>query len=86
MTIKSIRLEDELVDEIKNIAKMYKLSFSDYVRFALKNNIVNEKKSFAYRIKNAQFVSEEENNELNSFLDNMSDDELKITKKYELKI
>lgn len=77
----SVRLDSQEFEEAQKIAKIYRASLTDIIRYALREFIEEVKKDPYYRLtSNIPEASEEESREIFKQLDHMSDDDLKIVR------
>lgn len=77
----SLKLEEDLFLDIKKISEIFNISCSEFVRNAIKKEIEEKKNDFMVRMSNVPYCDEEEEKELLGFLENLTDDDLKIVKK-----
>lgn len=80
MKTMSVKLEDSVIGEIKKISEILKISYSDFIRSAVKKEIEENQKNFMYRLSNVPYAALEEEKEILELLNNLSDEDLKIVK------
>ena len=83
----NFRIDDHMIAEAEDIAKIYDESVSDLIREGLALLIEERKKDFLYRFKhNVKEASLSETNEIMNELNNMSSEELEIVRTEAVKI
>ncbi len=76
----SVKLEENIVHEIKKISSLFGISYSDFIRNAVEKAIEEKQKDFIYRMSSVPYADEEEEKEIIQELSKLSDDDLKIAK------
>lgn len=76
MITKTIKMEESLIHEILEMSKIYNISFSDFVRKALKKEIEENKNDFFYKMKTVPYTTEEETEEVMKHLNSLSKEDL----------
>ncbi len=74
----SVKLDETSVREIKKIASIFDMSYSDFIRNAIEKAIAEKQNDFMYRMSNVAYATEEEEKEIISALAELSDDDLQI--------
>jgi len=76
----TLRLEDEMAEELKNVSEMYHKNLSEFLREGLKKLLEDTKKDWYYRMQNVPYCDDDEEKELTEILQNMSEDDMKIVR------
>ncbi|MCB8564520.1 ribbon-helix-helix domain-containing protein [Fusobacterium ulcerans] len=76
----SLRLDDPIIDEIKEVAEKYNISTSDLIREGIEKVLKEKKNNIYYKLTNFSECSEEETNEIIEKLDKISTEDLKIVR------
>ncbi|MDR1832671.1 MAG: hypothetical protein LBQ97_08110 [Fusobacteriaceae bacterium] len=76
----NIRLNEDLLADLKHIAETYHETLSGLARTALEKIVQERKADFYYRLMNVPECSKEESEELLEILNSMTEEELKIAK------
>ncbi len=80
MKTMSVKLDENIVDEIKKISSIFNISYSDFIRNALEKAIKEKQQDFIYRMSNVPYASEEEEEYIVSELSKLSDYDLIIVR------
>lgn len=76
----SLRLDDPIIDEMKEVAKKYNISTSDLIREGIEKVLKDRKNNIYYKLTNFTECSEEETNEIIEKLNKIPARDLKIAK------
>lgn len=76
----SLRLDDPIIDEMKEVAKKYNISTSDLIREGIEKVLKDRKNNIYYKLTNFTECSEEETNEIMKKLNEIPARDLKIAK------
>lgn len=82
----SVKLDESIIDEIKKISSMFKISYSDFIRNAVQKELEEKKKDFIYRLSEVEYCSQEEEKEILDSLSKLSKDDLTMVKTDTIKI
>lgn len=82
----SLKLEEDIFLDIKKISEIFNISSSEFVRNAIKKEINEKKNNFMVRMSNVPYCDETEEKELLGFLESLTDEDLKIIKKENVKL
>ncbi|MGL4392095.1 MAG: hypothetical protein ACRCSK_01460 [Fusobacteriaceae bacterium] len=74
----NLKLNDEIVDELKKIANTYHQNISDLVKDGIKKIITERKNDLYYRMKNLSSCSESEEREIMDELAKISEEDFQI--------
>ncbi len=75
----NLRLDEAQIMDIKEVAGIFSMSFTDVIREAVKDYLVKMKKDPFYRLtSNISEVTDEENKELVSELSSLTEDDMKV--------
>ncbi len=86
MKTMSVKLDENMIDEIKKISSIFNISYSDFIRKAVEKAIEEKQKDFMYRMSNVGFASDDEEAEIMSELAKLSDEDLQISRVENMKI
>ena len=82
----SLKLDENLFLEVKKISEVFNISCSEFIRNAIKEELAKKNNNFMVRMSNVDYCDEEEEKELTDFLNTLSNDDLKIVKKDNIKL
>ncbi len=82
----SVKIEENIINDIKKICDIYNISFSDFIRNTLEKEVNEKKNDFMYRMNNVPFCDENEEKEIIEALNKLFDDDLKIAKVERIKL
>lgn len=82
----SLKLDDALFAQLKEVTDVTKDSFAAFIRSAIALKIEKEKSSLTFRLNNISKLDAKESKEIMHDLNALSDDDLSISSTYELKI
>ncbi|MGL5724527.1 hypothetical protein [Cetobacterium sp.] len=75
----NLRLDQELIDDIKKVSKIYDESMSELIREGIQMALEKRKNSIFYRLNSiAEYVDEEEEVSILEALNSLTDDDLTI--------
>ena len=77
----SLKIDDELFNNIKRVSNLFNVSSSEFIRNAVKKELDEKKNNFMVRMSEVPYCDEEEEKELLGLLETLSDDDLKIVKR-----
>ncbi len=80
MKTMSVKLDDNVFDEIKKISSIFNITYSDFIRNAVEQAIIEKQKDFMYRMNNVSYATEEEEIEIMAALSTLSDEDLQIVR------
>lgn len=83
----NVRLDEKMLDDLKKVAKVYEVNYSDLIREGI-SNILQIKENDAYYklVSGIEYMDEEEEKEITALLQSMADDDLEIVEKKEFKL
>ncbi|MCI7343627.1 MAG: hypothetical protein SPH94_06110 [Fusobacterium necrophorum] len=84
MITKTIKMEEKLIQDILEISKIYNMSFSDFVRKALKKEIEEKKNDFFYKMKTVPYATEEETEDIMEGLNSLAKEDLEYVEEEEI--
>jgi len=82
----SLKLEEDLFSDIKKVSEIFNISCSEFIRNAIKKELNEKNNDFMVRMANVSYCEKEEEEELLHILRTLSDDDLKIVKKENIKL
>ncbi len=80
MKTMSVKLDENIVTEIKKISSIFGISYSDFIRNAVEKAIAEKQKDFMYRMSNVPYATDEEEKEIMSALSELSDEDLQVSR------
>lgn len=86
MATVTLKMDEELIEEIKKISKIYDISLSEFIRKATQKEVEYKKTEFFYKLNNVDFCSDEEEKELSKVLNKLTDDDLEIVERTAIEI
>ncbi len=86
MKTMSIKFDESLVNELKKISEIFNISYSDFIRNAVKKSIEEKQKDFMYRMANVPYATDEEEKEIVSALSKLTNEDLEVVKIEEIRI
>ncbi|AYV93442.1 hypothetical protein [Fusobacterium necrophorum] len=84
MITKTIKMEEKLIQDILEISKIYNMSFSDFVRKALKKEIEEKKNDFFYKMKTVAYATKEETEDILEGLNSLAKEDLEYVEEEEI--
>lgn len=82
----SLKLDENLFLEVKKISEVFNISCSEFIRNAIKEELTKKNNDFMVRMSNVAYCDEKEEKELSDFLNTLSNDDLKIVKRDNIKL
>ncbi len=86
MKTMSVKLDENIISEIKKISSIFEISYSDFIRNAVEKAIAEKQKDFMYRMNNVPYATEEEAEEIISALSELSDEDLQVARREKIKL
>lgn len=78
----SLKMDENLMQDIKEIAGILNISCSEFIRNAVKKEIdAKRKKDFVAKITNVEYCDIEEEKKIIDLLNNLSEDDVKFAKR-----
>ncbi len=81
MKTMSIKFNETMIEDIKNIASVFNISYSDFIRNAVKKEIEDKKEDFMFKMNKVEYCSEEEEKEILEYLSNIENEDLEIAER-----
>ena len=83
----SIRLEDDMLEDLKNTARIFNENYINLIREGIKKELNERHKYPLYNLVNGvECCSEEEEKEIMDIINSMSEDDLKIVERRKYKL
>ncbi|MGG7049243.1 MULTISPECIES: hypothetical protein [unclassified Campylobacter] len=82
----SLKLDDTLFKQLKEVTDITKDSFASFIRSAIALKIEKEKQSLSFRLNNITKLDPKESKEIMDGLNALSDDDLSISSKVNIKL
>ena len=77
----SLRLDEDMLDEIREVSKIYNITASELIREGIKNILTNKKNDIYFKlITNKTECDEKESAEIMSKINNLSEEDLTVTR------
>lgn len=77
----SLKIDDELFNNIKRVSNLFNVSSSEFIRNAVIKELENKKNDFIIRLSNVEYCDDTEENEITELLNKLTDDDIKIVKR-----
>ena len=77
----SLRLDEDMLDEIREVSKIYNITATELIREGIKNILTNKKYDIYFKlITNKTECDEKESAEIMSKINNLSEEDLTVTR------
>ena len=77
----SLRLDEDMLDEIREVSKIYNITATELIREGIKNILTNKKNDIYFKlITNKTEWDEKESAEIMSKINNLSEEDLTVTR------
>ena len=77
----SLRLDEDMLDEIREVSKIYNITATELIREGIKNILTNKKNDIYFKlITNKAECDEKESAEIMSKINNLSEEDLTVTR------
>ncbi|ACV39191.1 hypothetical protein [Leptotrichia buccalis] len=77
----SLRLDEDMLDEIREVSKIYNITATELIREGIKNILTNKKNDIYFKlITNKTECDEKESAEIMSKINNLSEEDLTVTR------
>lgn len=77
----SLRLDEDMLDEIREVSKIYNITATELIREGIKNILTNKKNDIYFKlITNKTECDEKESSEIMSKINNLSEEDLTVTR------
>ena len=77
----SLRLDEDMLDEIREVSKIYNITATELIREGIKNILTNKKNDIYFKlITNKTECYEKESAEIMSKINNLSEEDLTVTR------
>ena len=77
----SLRLDEDMLDEIREVSKIYNITTAELIREGIKNILTNKKNDIYFKlITNKTECDEKESAEIMSKINNLSEEDLTVTR------
>jgi hypothetical protein len=77
----SLRLDEDMLDEIREVSKIYNITATELIREGIKNILTNKKNDIYFKlITNKAECDEKESAEIISKINNLSEEDLTVTR------
>ena len=77
----SLRLDEDMLDEIREVSKIYNITTAELIREGIKNILTNKKNDIYFKlITNKTECYEKESAEIMSKINNLSEEDLTVTR------
>ncbi len=81
MKVISLRLDEDMLDEIREVSKIYNITATELIREGIKNILTNKKNDIYFKlITNKTECDEKESAEIMSKINNLSEEDLTVTR------
>ena len=76
----SLKIDDELFNNIKRVSNLFNVSSSEFIRNAVIKELEDKKNDFIIRLSNVEYCDDTEEKEITQLLNKLTDDDIKIVK------
>ena len=77
----SLKIDDELFNNIKHVSNLFNVSSSEFIRNAVIKELEDKKNDFIVRLSNVEYCDDTEEKEITQLLNKLTDDDIKIVKR-----
>lgn len=78
----SLKIDDELFNNIKRVSNLFNVSSSEFIRNAVIKELEDKKNDFIIRLSNVEYCDDTEEKEITLLLNKLTDDDIKIVKRH----
>ena len=78
----SLKIDDELFNNIKRVSNLFNVSSSEFIRNAVIKELEDKKNDFIVRLSNVEYCDDTEEKEITQLLNKLTDDDIKIVKRH----
>lgn len=78
----SLKIDDELFNNIKRVSNLFNVSSSEFIRNAVIKELEDKKNDFIVRLSNVDYCDDTEEKEITQLLNKLTDDDIKIVKRH----
>lgn len=78
----SLKIDDELFNNIKRVSNLFNVSSSEFIRNAVIKELEDKKNDFIIRLSNVEYCNDTEEKEITQLLNKLTDDDIKIVKRH----
>ena len=78
----SLKINDELFNNIKRVSNLFNVSSSEFIRNAVIKELEDKKNDFIVRLSNVEYCDDTEEKEITQLLNKLTDDDIKIVKRH----
>lgn len=82
----SIKIDEKLFEDVKQISSIFNMSYSEFIRNAIKKELDKKKNDFVVKLSLVPYCDDNEEKELVNFLNSLSEEDLKVSKKETIKL
>lgn len=82
----SIKLEKKLFEEVKKISSVFNITCSEFIRNAIKKELEEKKNDFIVKLSDVPFCDDNEEKELVNILNNLTEEDLSVSKRETVKL
>lgn len=77
----SLKIDDELFNNIKRVSNLFNVSSSEFIRNAVIKELEDKKNDFIIRLSNVEYCDDTEEKKITQLLNKLTDDDIKIVKR-----
>lgn len=77
----SLKIDDELFNNIKRVSNLFNVSSSEFIRNAVIKELEDKKNDLIVRLSNVEYCDDTEEKEITQLLNKLTDDDIKIVKR-----
>lgn len=82
----SIKLDEDLFENVKKISSIFNMTSSEFIRNAIKKELEEKNNAFILKLSDVPLCDDDEEKELVNILNTLTEEDLKIAKKEIIKL
>lgn len=82
----SIKLDEDLFENIKKISSIFNMTSSEFIRNAIKKELEEKNNAFILKLSDVPLCDDDEEKELVNILNTLTEEDLKVAKKEIVKL
>lgn len=82
----SIKLDENLFENVKKISSIFNMTSSEFIRNAIKKELEEKNNAFILKLSDVPLCDDEEEKELVNILNTLTEEDLKVAKKEIVKL
>ena len=82
----SIKLDEDLFENVKKISSIFNMTSSEFIRNAIKKELEEKNNAFILKLSDVPLCDDDEEKELVNILNTLTEEDLKVAKKEIIKL